>query len=214
MDYSRPSRVASALWKRCATDQFVLRPFRGARLRNAHVSRGGFDHYSVMPGCGKATKERRQENRGIGCYTSYSCCARCGRGIAHGVFPHALVVCNDHRGLCSECIADRHYLLPDASVAPAHHRRQDAYFDNGERSPTNEARRFSLLGCADIWAGSRRSSCHRGADPSCHRNHCFSNPGHEVLYQQTIGLCRIDFNCRTRCRLCLPAACSLKIPCH
>ena len=43
----------------------------------------------------------------------------------------------------------------------------------------------------------------------------FQNPGREVLYQQTIGLCRIDFNCRTRwpfmltCHLQLRARLSL-----
>ena len=54
----------------------------------------------------KRRKRGTQENRGIGCYASYGGCARARCGIAHGVFPHALVVCDDHRGLCSECTAD------------------------------------------------------------------------------------------------------------
>ena len=118
MDHSGPPRIACALGKRRATDQFFVSAFRGAHLRNAHVSRGGGDHYGVISDGGEATKERHQENRGIGCYASYGGCARARSGIALGVFPHALVVCDDHRGLCSKCTADRHYLLPDASVAP------------------------------------------------------------------------------------------------
>ena len=133
MDHSRPPRIACALGKRRATDQFFVSAFRGAHLRNAHVSRGGGNHYGVISGGDEATKERHQENRGIGCCTSYGGCALARSGIALGVFPHALVVCDDHRGLCSKCTADRPYLLPDASVAPAHRRRQDAYFHCIER---------------------------------------------------------------------------------
>ena len=114
--------------------------------------------YSVISRCGRSD-ERKSRSRvrkpTNGCCASYGGCACAGRGFAHGVFPHALVVCDDHRGLFSECTAHRRYLLSDASMAATHRRRQDAYLGTainaGEVIP--KARRFSLCGCADVRPG-------------------------------------------------------------
>src|SRR5206468_787794 len=66
--------------------------------------------------------------RGLGiAHPPVVCCASGGRGFAHGLLTHSLVVRDDHRGLCSEYAAHPRYLLSNASMAATYRRRQDAY---------------------------------------------------------------------------------------
>ena len=146
------------------------------------------------------------------------CCARARRGFAHGVLPHALVVCDDHRGLYSEYAAHPRCLLSNASMAATDRRREDAcrHGDQCRRShfADYKLRRLPLCGCASVRASARRSSRYRGTNSSCHSSHCLSNAGREVLHRQTIDLCRLDFNWRTDRCLYLSAARGVALACH
>src|SRR5438093_93658 len=99
--------------------------------------------------------------------------------VAHGFLPHALVLCDDHRSLCSQHAAHPRYLLSDASVAAAHHCRPERYrCGDGCRSRhvgNHRSRHFSLCRCPCLCARARSSSRYCGTGTSGAERRCLQD---------------------------------------
>ena len=114
------------------------------------------------------------------------------RGTAHGIFPHALVVCDDHGGLCSQRPADPGRFLSNAWLAATNSLKLKA--TKGEQVTIHDGWLYAAAFIFGLAMGVHHVTV--GLTLPAVAALVYRTQGPEIFYEPTTFVCGADFNRR------------------